>query len=1004
MGRHIGAIVFFLALDFLAYGKQQTYLIELNPDPLLEQPEVLKAAQESGPSQPLDWHSDLIKKELQAITNLQYSILNQCSQVLGRPIQPVHLYSLAFSGAAVKLDPKEVKELEGMKGIKRIIKDPIYHLHTDRGPLLIGAGEVWPESATGGGSTGFNYQGEGTIVGIIDTGINTSSRSFQDTGDDAYPHVNPYGPETYVGDCLEKPELCNPKLIGVRSYPEITKAYQDPVFPEDHHRPLDGRDYNGHGSHTAGTAAGNVLLDVPHLLSQPLVQSTGLETGFRFNRISGVAPHANIISYQVCYPGSFGDPFSACPGSVTLQAIEHAIEDGVDVINFSIGGGRNPWQDPVELAFLRASAAGIVVVASAGNAGPGPETTSHAGPWLLSVAAATHGRSIEFSKEIVDFSGGQEPPTTPITGVSMSGEITGPVVYAGNYDNGTDNPEQCLQPFPEGTFQGQIVACERGAIARVAKIQHIAAGGAGGGILMNTDDSTIVADPYVIPGIHISLADATVLKAWLAEGSDHQAKITAASPERVIKEGESLAGFSSRGPHPTLSLLSPRITGPGVDIYAAYSTDNPFSPNSGPNTADFSMLSGTSMSSPHVAGAALLLKGLHPSWSPYEIISAMQLTADPSVLLEDGSTRAGIPQMGTGSIRIHQAAQVGFVLPQSPEDYQTANPKEGGSPEGLNTVGLVQQQCFVACEFTRTLMSTGPGEWRIAIASAGLDVETVPRSITFRGAGERLDVSIKVTPRDGQLGWQEGRLTLTEQSGLYPRANLPLLVNSVDQILPERLAISSEQRLLGYHKESGLYLKPQPGIHATPYGLTAGESQQGMIETDPTNDNPFDEGGRHVAFHTIEPGTKRLYAGIGETLATDLDLFIGIDTNQDRMASRDEIICASTKASSQESCDLLNPTVGTYWVLTHGWATGSDAPVAFETIVAKIHHGDNLMVYMDPVVDHKTPTDLWMVWWNEPKRKLFGAIAIQNQEGKELGLIPLDIEGPSLSSIRDLSF
>jgi subtilisin family serine protease len=169
---------------------------------------------------------------------------------------------------------------------------------------------------------------------------------------------------------------CNDKLIGVWSWPVITDSFQGV-------RPPSGEDYNGHGSHTASTVAGNVVNNVP-LLGSSLGDGNGTPTGFTFAQVSGVAPHANIVAYQVCFPTG------GCPDEAILTAVDQAIQDGVDVINFSIGGSEGfPWNDATALAFLSARESGIAIAASAGNAGPDFYTLSHSAPWYLVVAAAS---------------------------------------------------------------------------------------------------------------------------------------------------------------------------------------------------------------------------------------------------------------------------------------------------------------------------------------------------------------------------------------------------------------------------------------------------------------------------------------------------------------------------------------------------------------------------------------------------------------------------------------
>ncbi|WP_338092083.1 S8 family serine peptidase [Shewanella insulae] len=316
--------------------------------------------------------------------------------------------------------------------------------------------------------------------------------------------------------------------------------------------PPNGEDHNGHGSHTASTTAGNVLLDVN------IPDVDGGETGVRFDSMSGVAPHANIVSYQVCLPGerdSIG--FGGCFPSLTILAVEHAIEHGIDALNYSIGGGSsNPWTDPDALAFLSACKAGIHVATSAGNDGPGPETVGSPGdtPWLTSVAAYTHDRDYA-EKTIGDFTGGDTEAPKALTGKAASGAFTGAIVYAGDFENPNDpdnDPAQCLEPFPENTFAADtIVVCDRGEIARVDKGRNVKAGGASALVLANIAGGAdnVVADAHVLPAIHIDAAQGDQLRAWLASGKEHKASISGTEVIHDAKLARIAAGFSSRGPN-----------------------------------------------------------------------------------------------------------------------------------------------------------------------------------------------------------------------------------------------------------------------------------------------------------------------------------------------------------------------------------------------------------------------------------------------------------------------
>lgn len=213
------------------------------------------------------------------------------------------------------------------------------------------------------------YKGEGIVVGIIDSGINMQHPSFAEVGGDGYEHINPLGQGTFIGFCdPSHPDyhasiVCNNKLIGAWAFAD-TKGVSN--FDTGAKSP---NDEDGHGTHTASTVAGNII-DNPEI------------NGVNFTRISGVAPHANIIAYDVCGYVSGGVYSANCTGAALMDAVDQALIDGVDVINYSISGGVNPWNDYVEIAFLNARTAGTVVSASAGNNGPTVGTVNHLSPGM----------------------------------------------------------------------------------------------------------------------------------------------------------------------------------------------------------------------------------------------------------------------------------------------------------------------------------------------------------------------------------------------------------------------------------------------------------------------------------------------------------------------------------------------------------------------------------------------------------------------------------------------
>lgn len=693
----------------------------------------------------------------------QHTVMQHVTAVTGRT-EMRRQFTKAINGFSVKMTELEAKAVAELGSVVSVMRSKTYDLLSDEGPKLIGADQVWDGTSVPNGIKG---KGEGQIVGIIDTGVNSDHPSFAAVGGDGYKHTNPFGEGNYVGDCVQEPDeiQCNSKLIGVRSYDVITDAF-DAMIPG---WPAIGEDYQGHGSHVASTAAGNVVKDVPYMLP-----SYGEDTNGKvlkealFPEISGVAPHANIISYQVCYPSS--NEYAGCPGEALVAGIEDAISDGVDVINFSIGGAdSNVWADPVQLAFLAAREAGINVAAAAGNSGQACGSAEcfgfldNSSPWLAQVAATTHGRSIAVETAVehagfIDESLGSEVPswsTTGLVGGAINNtEITGVVVWAKDYAdvNGEkDYNGYCTADYPENTFNffkdgseipgaadgstNVIVICQRhsptdaAANARTAKVDHIKAGGADGFIMFNRDRSQgTVPEAYSLPGVHFTydqwngVYPDDGLEDWVDSYSElgHMITIKPTVIERRVNEEDAdwLANFSSRGPSfSNIEVLAPTLAAPGVNIYAAYSDEHPFVT---PHGQDYAGISGTSMASPHVAGSMALLRQIHPDWTAAEIQSALSMTAENVVQYhrlnnkDDVVDTAEIYRAGAGRINVALAAKAGFVMDETADNFLAADPYNGGTPHKLNLPNLVNFSCAPECQWVRTIRATEDGTWSVS--------------------------------------------------------------------------------------------------------------------------------------------------------------------------------------------------------------------------------------------------------------------------------------------------
>jgi hypothetical protein len=230
-------------------------------------------------------------------------------------------------------------------------------------------------------------------------------------------------------------------------------------------------------------------------------------------------------------------------------------------------------------------------------------------------------------------------------------------------------------PTPQ-TFAGTIVACERGGNGRTDKGLNVLRGGAVGMILYNPTPADTAADNHWLPTVQ--LADGAAFKAFLTAHPGATASFPAG--RAVDGQGDVMGTFSARGPNGR--FIKPDVTAPGVQILAGH-TPTPESANNGPSGQYFQVVTGTSMSAPEVAGAAVLIKALHPGWSPGQIKSALMTTATTKVVKEDRKTPADPFDDGAGRIQVNLAGNPGLTFDESAE-------RLGASVQGdgLNAVNL----------------------------------------------------------------------------------------------------------------------------------------------------------------------------------------------------------------------------------------------------------------------------------------------------------------------------
>jgi uncharacterized repeat protein (TIGR01451 family) len=907
--------------------------------------------------------------------------IDAVNEALGRRLDIEFEYGATIVGYATVMTPEEAAIVAQLEGVAFVEWEKISQPWTDAGPQWINADDIWDGY---GGLHG--TRGEGIIVGVIDTGIDPWNPSFADVDSDGYDHTNPNGSGNYFGVC--DPANTNPDA-GVKPYDQTFEC-NDKVIGAWGYTGISGspRDENGHGSHTSSTAAGN--------LTRGTVITT--PTDVYTATISGVAPRANIVMYAAC-----------CTGFALNHARDQALLDDVDVINYSIGSASptgDPWTDSESLQWLALRDAGVFVATSAGNNGPGDATIGSPGdiPWITTVGANSHNRAFLNS---ITLDNGVDNPLV-VEGQSMtSGYGPAPVVYAADYSPGGDDARLCADGvFAPGTFNGEIVVCERGAYGRVAKGQTVFDGGAGGYILaqptlVGGGPGAVTSDPHVLPALHIDYNSYQELQTYVAI-SDTVGTIAGAIKDFDPAHGDVMAAFSSRGPNGSLpDILVPSVTAPGRSIWAAYHYGA-----GGDGDYTWNVIQGTSMSSPHVAGAGALMKALHPTWTPAEIQSALMSTARLTILNDDGviPTTARWFDMGSGEVDLYFAGQTSLVMDVTNAEYLAADPGNGGDPKSLNLASMGDSQCLGQCTWTRTLRNTE--DYQIAwFASAfgenGLVLDIFPNNFVIPSGGTQEIVVTATVGAITQTGWTYGAVILEvepqRENGVYG-LHLPVAVIPASAILPDDVTINT-RRNAGSQLVKDLLSGEITDLTIDYFGLVEGTQVTEDLSQDPTNGDPYDNLNDGTTFYvtaTVSAGAVRFVSEIIESEAPDIDLFVGTGDTP----SAGTMICSSTTPSWDEYCDIEDPAAGTWWILVQNWNESASPPDSTTLSYAVVPgSGAGNMTVTGPATKPAATFYDLRVFWDTPSMEAgdhwYGAFDIGSspdvRSSSDIGRLPVNL-------------
>ncbi len=574
-------------------------------------------------------------------------------QVEGLGARILSRYKKAYNGFLARVSTDKLSAIRALPGVKAIHPAPLHYPNLTASVPLIGANQVWSQ---------LGYDGEGVTVAVIDSGIDYYHAALEGSGD----------PEDYANDdheVVEPGTFPTAKVIGGYDFagPNYDAGSYDPAqyTPQPDPDPIDG---DGHGTHVASTIAG-----------------IGVE-----GRIgSGVAPAALLYALKV-----FGEPAGST--NLVIDAIEWAMDpngdgdmsDHVDVINMSLGANFGPADpnDPEIIAVDNASRLGIIVVASAGNAGNysyihgSPAAASTA----IAVAASTTGYAtgptinISGTTHITQTNIIYQPPAFDENTGHFTTTVTTTLAYVGAITN-TDTLCSIAGLSPDA-LAGAVALIQRGDCTFSSKVNNAAALGAVGAIIFNNatggnERVTMAGDPVQIPAGFIARQDGLNLIPAHGETVIVSAESEVKTVPDPYTPADSIATFSSRGPRGFDSMLKPDVTAPGVGIFAA-------AMGTGTDGVSYS---GTSMAAPHVAGTAALIRQAHPEWTVEQVKAALMNTAVDLV----GNQPP--PRQGAGRVNAYRAVTTEAVA-VGDEDLVSLNwgvlPIETDTYMSIKTVSL----------------------------------------------------------------------------------------------------------------------------------------------------------------------------------------------------------------------------------------------------------------------------------------------------------------------------
>ncbi|MCZ6475418.1 MAG: S8 family serine peptidase [Gammaproteobacteria bacterium] len=1010
-------------------GPEQIYLVQLIEAAVLNYRGTKSgyAATKPAPGRKLNRASGAVESYVSYLDESHDRLLRD----VGAPNSKVYSFRYALNGFAARLTSNQISRLKRSGTVARVWLDTEQQVQTNNSAIFLGL-----QDQNGGLRADLELRGEDIIIAVIDSGIAPNHPSLADTEDQIprgcttrWSEASWLGvflcssikrnppttlmfeePQGFTGICQAgdgfTESTCNNKLIGARYYLDGFLARNE-LDPGEFVSP---KDADGHGTHIASIAAG--------------ISVTAEMFGTRLGQISGIAPRARIAVYKACWLKP-GETRASCSTADLTRAIDDAVADGVDIINYSVGSLETDLTAPDDLALLNALQAGVFSAVAAGNDGPNAGTigSPSGAPWVLTVGASTQSGSrfeeaiaVTAPESLAQLMATKEASFTPPLRDRDPVEQELRLVDDGQAFLSDGSPgsvrDACEALENAADLEGQIALIERGGCLFQVKLERVEQAGAIAAVVYNNNGDPIVmngdADTVGIPAVMIATADGQTLVDELLAETVVRIELSKGTFIERSETGNVMAEFSSRGPSPGgLDFLKPDVTAPGVHILAAHTPDVA----NGLTGERYQYLSGTSMSTPEVAGVAALLKEAHPEWTPSQIKSALMTSAYQEVVKETGATAADPFDVGAGHIDPNRAIDPGLVYdvdflnyaaylcglddPPFPPTDCAILAVAGFSSDGrdLNVPSIGIAELISGDVITRRVTNVGPAGTYTPTMTAplGIDMLVTPTSLSLN-TGEIGEFSITMQRQGAALDtWSFGRLSWSDGSRIVAS---PIAVRPVTLRAPQELgfrgATGADQVPVAFGY-SGAYRADVHGLRAALTDFCFDDENAPapcFVGEDTTNDFSFriDNG---VRSHLIDIPAGQLYARFSlfdefTDGADDLDLYLFYCPNNQCTQ-----IAQSGSFTSDEEINLTMPAAGPYAALVHGFETDQivGGPGALYTLFAWSFGTDdivgNLQVTSPVAVSDGERQELDLAWGPlAPATRYLGAISHNTPTGR----------------------